>query len=97
MAMPQLVLQIASRKPDRIYCDVCENNWSKKGRTKLSKVDKDMFKTAAATWQSYEHAVFSKVYERVDWTRTDLSLCKTCHGNYFHKFSKYINPSGSAS
>ena len=62
-ALPEPRLQILSRDPDKVYCDICDKNWSKKNnkqRRHVTAIDAESFKKQALEWKVREHE-FNKV------------------------------------
>ncbi len=84
-ALPEPRLQILLRDPDKVYCDICDKNWSKKNnkqRRHVTAIDAESFKKQALEWKVREHE-FNKVYNKINWARKDFAQCRTCRGSFF--------------
>ena len=83
--LPEPRLQILSRDPDKVYCDICDKNWLKKNnkqRKHVTSIDAENFKKQALEWKVREHN-FNKIYNKINWARKDFAQCGTCRRSFF--------------
>ena len=86
--LPEPRLKLLPRDPGRVYCDICDNNWSNKTHKKKKQVfvaDKEKVKARAKQWNQYDHE-YSKVFNKVDWSQPSITQCDSCR-RQFHSDS----------
>ena len=83
--LPEPHLQVLYHNLDKVYCDICNQSWSKKAnkqRKHVTSIDRDKFKEAADVWKDYEHE-FGEVFGKVDWSRNSFSSYGKCRRRFF--------------